>query len=173
MSMNELTAQFAQLFHFTAEDLAFNRSGSLSESQHENLRQKYRRNVFLFALFSGAFPIIAIVLVRLRIGGIPPGLPLFIALTMSFWGFCLVWTWLIYRRQLVALRAQVVETASGILRIEQKPHGNRRFWYAVIGSSEFSLSDRERKFFASKQGKRVNAYFIPKLRQLVSLETVQ
>jgi hypothetical protein len=171
--MDELTAQFAELFHFTAEDLALNRSGSLSETQHENLRQKYRRNVFLFALFSGAFPITAIVLVRLRIGGIPPGLPLFIALTMPVLGLWLIWVWLSYRRKLAALRTQLVETASGILRIEQKPHGNRRFWYAVIGSSEFSLSVGERKFLTSKQGKWVSAYFIPKLRQLVSLETVQ
>jgi hypothetical protein len=168
--MDELTAQYAQLFHFTAADLEDNRRGVLSESQYERLRKNYRRNVFFWAALSAAAVLFPIVFIRIRFGGVPPGLHLPVLFMISLWVYFLTILWLNYRRRRTALRERVVEMTSGILRIEKKSSGNAKVRYANVEGTAFQLSDKQGKFLGSRQGKVVQVYSIPKLRRIVSLE---
>ena len=168
--MDELTEHFAQVLDFTEADLASNRLGVLSEKQQAQLRQHYRKSMFRFALFSSAFPVLSVGFLRLR-AGIPPGLPLWAALTTIFWLVLLSWIWILYCRRLAAIRAQQLEIAEGELRFEEKSVANAKVLYLSIGKAEYPLPTGDRKQLLSRQGRYVRAYAIPKLKRLVSLET--
>lgn len=146
---------------FTADDLAANQQGTISEAQLKHLR----RELAITALGGGVFTLVSLgfVVALVNTGG-HFLLVLIMLLIALFLGGT---TWVLSREKWVDLRGGVVLSASGITQTRKEPRARIGYaFFATIDTLEFRIEPPA--YYAFYPGNRYQVFYTPAEKRILS-----
>jgi hypothetical protein len=179
MAQNEISNQqaiLAEVFGFSPEDIAANRTGKISPAQRARITSKhYANSRFAWVVFAAVFGLgllgFSAEMIRTENMGVKT-LLLYLGVTACFG--LIVWVFILYHRHRMkrTLRKGKVQSVKGTIRITGEQREKLTHWYVCVGDHRFEIDRSDHRILLQQSGvggREAWAYFSVPWRGLLSI----